>query len=594
MRKLSFNNYKIRTKLLLIYCFCVLLPIIFTDAIIMYTVNRNYQEDRNKDLRYAMERIKSNLQDTVEGSILFTHNLFSNEMLDEFLSKQYINQLDYYENYKRMLKNNTLSYNYNYGLLYKIIIFADNDTLVNGGSIARLDTAKNEDWYKAFQESGQDIFLFTYYDDARRIIPGSGTSRTISIIRKLNHFKKQGMEKVLKIDIDYNYLQKDVLNEKIDGEIYVRNKDYILLSNLPSSSGVRQYETAESLKEDPKMSLIFQNGYQEWEILIFANEAPFWSVIFENKQLIVLVLINVFVPTILIYIVGVSISRRLSLISIYMGKVEQEQFEVINIKEGDDEIGKLIRSYNLMVTKIKDLIEVVFKGNAEKQALELAKKQAELKALQSQVNPHFLFNTLETIRMRSLIKKETETAFVIGELAVLFRKSMSWEAGYITIEEEMGFVDNYIHIQRYRFGDKLRYYHYVMEECKGYFIPKLSIGTFIENAFIHGIETTVKEGVISVTVTKTFENLIIEISDNGNGIEKQKLMELKELFEHANSSMLNETQSTGMLNSFLRLKLYCDGNVVLDIDSEPDKGTDITIKLPLKYIQQVKEEKHYD
>jgi two-component system sensor histidine kinase YesM len=263
-----------------------------------------------------------------------------------------------------------------------------------------------------------------------------------------------------------------------------------------------------------------------------------------------------------------------------MGKVENEQFELIKIKEGEDEIGKLITRYNMMVTKIKELIEVVFKGQAEKQALELAKKNAELKALQSQVNPHFLFNTLESIRMRSLIKNELETAEIIGGLAVLFRKTMTWGDDYITVEEEMEFVEKYMDIQNYRFGDKIRYYHYVMDECKKCLVPKLSISTFIENACVHGIETRDKEGVISVTVTKKEEYLLIEISDNGKGIDDNRLNELKNMIEGADSSMLHNTKSTGILNAYLRLKMYSNSDILFDIDSKPDSGTDILIGLP--------------
>ena len=584
MKKFSLNNFKIRTKLLLIYCFCVLIPIIFTDAIILYTVNSNYKENRKKDLTYVMERVKSNLTDTVESCILFTYNLYSDEKLNDFLSKQYQNNLDYYEDYTDMLRYNGLSYNYNYGRLYKIITYADNDTLINGGSIARLETAEDTDWYKAYVESGQDIFLYTYYDSDKKYIPGTGTSRTISVIRKLDYFDKRGMTKILKVDLDYTNMLKDVLNEKIDGEIYIRNDEVVLFSNLPSASGMRKYEPADSvLLEDSTMSMTFPIGSQEWEIIIKAKEIPFWLVLFENQWLITIVLFNIFLPTILIYFVGKSISQRLMLIDSYMVKVEKEQFELIDISEGEDEIGKLIKRINLMVSRIKELIEVVFKGQAEKQALELAKKNAELKAVQSQVNPHFLFNTLESIRMRSLIKNENETANIIGELAVLFRKSMTWGDDYITVEKELGFIDNYIHIQRYRFGDKIKYYHYVMDECKKCLVPKLSISTFIENACIHGIETTEKEGVISLTITKDNEYLLVEISDNGKGMDESKLNELRRMISNADSKMLYETKSTGVLNAYLRLMMYSDGNVKFDIDSKPEGGTDIVFRLPLVY-----------
>lgn len=584
MKKFSLNNFKIRTKLLLIYCFCVLIPIIFTDAIILYTVNSNYKENRKKDLTYVMERVKSNLTDTVESCILFTYNLYSDEKLNDFLSKQYQNNLDYYEDYTDMLRYNGLSYNYNYGRLYKIITYADNDTLINGGSIARLETAEDTDWYKAYVESGQDIFLYTYYDSDKKYIPGTGTSRTISVIRKLDYFDKRGMTKILKVDLDYTNMLKDVLNEKIDGEIYIRNDEVVLFSNLPSASGMRKYEPADSvLLEDSTMSMTFPIGSQEWEIIIKAKEIPFWLVLFENQWLITIVLFNIFLPTILIYFVGKSISQRLMLIDSYMVKVEKEQFELIDISEGEDEIGKLIKRFNLMVSRIKELIEVVFKGQAEKQALELAKKNAELKAVQSQVNPHYLFNTLESIRMRSLIKNENETANIIGELAVLFRKSMTWGDDYITVEKELGFIDNYIHIQRYRFGDKIKYYHYVMDECKKCLVPKLSISTFIENACIHGIETTEKEGVISLTITKDNEYLLVEISDNGKGMDESKLNELRRMISNADSKMLYETKSTGVLNAYLRLMMYSDGNVKFDIDSKPEGGTDIVFRLPLVY-----------
>jgi len=590
MKRLNLNNYKIRTKLLLIYCFCVLIPIIFTDATILYTVHKNYKDNRMTDLNYTMERVRSNLVDTVDSCMLFTYNLYTDEKLDEFISKEYVNHLDYYEDYTEMLKYNSLNYNYNYGRLYRILIYADNSTLVNGGSIARLDTVKDADWYKAFVDSGQDIFLYTYYDSEKNYVPGAGTSRTLSIIRKLDKFdtyNQQGMSKVLKVDLDYSEMLKEVTNEKIDGHLYVRNKDLVLFSNKPGTSSMREYEPASVIKtDDATLSMTFQTGFQEWEILIMANDVPFWSVLTSNRWIIPMVLFNLFIPTILIYFVGKSISKRLLLITHYMGKVEKEQFEPIDINEGEDEIGKLIRRYNMMVMRIKVLIEVVFKGQADKQALELAKKSAELKALQSQVNPHFLFNTLETIRMRSLIKGENETADIIGELAILFRKTMSWGKDYISVGEEMAFIDNYIQIQRYRFGDKIKYYHYVMDECYDCIIPKLSISTFVENACIHGIETTDKEGVISVTVTKNQDSLMIEVSDNGKGIDEERLIKLRKMIDNADSSMLVQSDSTGILNSFLRLKTYSDNKVNLDIDSEFGSGTDILIQLPLIYISK--------
>ncbi len=586
MTRSNLNNLTIRNKLLLIYAVCVLIPIILTDTVIMYNVNSNYKGSRYREMQHAMERVEYNLSEFVSTCILFTNNMYMDNILDKFLNKKYSSNIDYYDEYTKMLDNNSLSYNYNYGLLYKIEIFADNASIIGGGKISTLASVKNTNWYQEYKKSGRGTFLYIYYDEAKKFIPGSGTCRTISIMRTLDYYGNKGIEKVLKIDIDYNEMLMDVLNEKIDGKIYVRNKDFILFSNQPNTSGMRIFEEADTLDGIvPTMTKTFNTGNQEWEILVFSKDTPFWNILFQNKGLLFLILLNIFIPTALIYLVGISISHRLSLVADYMGRVEKEQFEVIHTAEGEDEIGMLIRSYNMMVLRIKELIEVVFRGNAEKQALELSKKQAELNAIQSQVNPHFLFNTLETIRMRSLIKGEHETADIIGELAVLFRKSMHWGADYITLDEEMNFIEKYINIQKYRYGDKITFYRYIMEECRQLKIPKLTISNFIENACVHGIETWSHEGVISLTVTKNDRYLFIEISDNGRGFEESRLEEIRRMIAGADIQMLGGAESTGILNTYLRLKMYSDSWVEFEIDSKPENGTDITIKMPLELVQ---------
>lgn len=578
-------NLKIRVKLLLIYFFCVLIPIILTDATILYTVNNNTRAEKNKESQFLMDRIAYNLKETIEGCILFTNNIYLDKQLNEFLNISYNDSATYYREYMEFLEYNNLGYNYNNGKLFKVQVYADNNTIVNGGKIATIDMIKDTEWYRYFKEKGEDIQLYTYYDDMKRFATGGGTARTVSIIRNMNNFGSSGIEKVLKIDIDYNLMLKNVLNEKIDADIYVRSEDYILFSNQVYENSMNPYPPADSIIENNNtLSKEFVTGRRIWTVVVQHENVPFWTVIFENKNLITLILLNIFMPSILIYFVGKSISKRLSLVVSHMNKVKKGEFkEIINFS-GEDEIGEVIISYNLMIRKIINLIDVVFRDKTERQALELSKKQAELKAIQSQVNPHFLFNTLEAIRMRSLIKNENETADIIGELAILFRKSMTWGSDYISIDEELSFVDKYINIQRYRFGDKLKYTEDVCEECRQYMVPKLAIVTFIENAFVHGIETIVSDGLIALTITKNSDYLYIQIVDNGQGIEEDKLMEMKQMLLNASSSSLYNSTSTGVLNSFLRFKMYCDQDLIFNIDSIPEHGTSITIQLPLSKI----------
>lgn len=578
-------NLKIRNKLLLIYVVCVMSPIILTDAIILHTVNRNSREENKKDIQFLMERIEYNLNGTIEGGIAFTNKLYTDENLSNFLEARYLNNMTYYNEYMKLLKTNVLSYTYYNGGMNKSQIFADNNTILSGGKIATVDSVREEEWYQAFQDYGQDVMLYTYYDETKKYATGAGTTRTISIIRRLDNYGKDEIEKLLKIDIDYNLMLMDVMNEKINGDIYVRNSNDILFSNIPYENSMKPYAEATSIDESRiYASRRMITGKQEWEIVVLLEETAFWSVISGNQWLLTLILLNILIPSLLIYYVGKSINHRLSIVVTHMDKVKREQFVEIDTLPGEDEIGELIKSYNLMVRKIRILIEVVFKGKEEKQMLELSKKQAELKAVQSQVNPHFLFNTLETIRMRSLIKGEMETADIIGELAVLFRKSMIWGSDFITIEEEMAFVERYLNIQRYRFGDKIQYVSSVSEECKKYYLPKLSIGTFVENACVHGIEASINACQIELLIYTEEDMLVIEVKDNGKGMDEDRLDLLNKMLLHADSKLLNESKSTGILNAVLRLNMYSDGKCEFSILSRPDMGTRIRMVLPLNYV----------
>jgi two-component system sensor histidine kinase YesM len=262
--------------------------------------------------------------------------------------------------------------------------------------------------------------------------------------------------------------------------------------------------------------------------------------------------------------------------------VKHEKFEVITGQIAKDEIGSLTHSYNMMVLKIKNLIEIVFKGQVERQALELSKKQAELKALQSQVNPHFMFNTLETIRMRSLIKEEHETSDIIQKLALLMRQTINWGNDLVTIKDEITFVESYLVIQQYRFGEKLQFKIDVPEaDILKMRIPKLTVLTFVENACIHGIEGSMNDGVVEVSFHKQNNQLHIIIRDTGVGMEEDKLALLRNLMLDPSLERLSELSSIGFMNAYIRLRMYFDDSIQVNITSERYKGTTIMIQVPL-------------
>lgn len=581
------NNLKIRNKLAIIYVFCVLIPVIVTNWVVISAIKSNARNQEAIRMQNVMDRIKYNIQSEVEGCISIASNLCTDKVINQFLVRDYTSNLEYFSDYKTTLQNNVLRYYYNSQKINQIILYTDNATIINGGSFWRIDTILGTEWYKEFMHSGKDIYLATYYDEKKKYLGIQSAPRTISLIQKLDYFDTGVMEKFVKIDLQYTAIKNEILNEKIDGDIYICNKEYVLFSNQIAENERKAFLPQSELDIN---QATYQDNFRvasdEWTIYIMPMKIGIGKMIKESEQMVwYLIMINLLLPTIIITLISKSFSGRIKLMELYFEKVKQEEFQLIEGSVGEDEIGDLIKSYNVMVLKIKELIEVVFKKNAEKQASELSRKGAELKALQSQVNPHFMFNTLESIRMRSLLKEENETADVIEALSQILRKSLSWNNDYICIEEEIVFVQQYANIQKYRFGDKISFSFYVMEGCEKIKIPKLSILTFVENACIHGIEGISKSGIISVAITKDEENVFIEISDSGCGMSEEKLRLLREVLKDPNINKLSECKSTGMLNALIRMNLYCENTLVFDIDSELGQGTDIMIQMPLGKIE---------
>ena len=219
----------------------------------------------------------------------------------------------------------------------------------------------------------------------------------------------------------------------------------------------------------------------------------------------------------------------------------------------------------------------------------VARQNAELLALHSQINPHFLFNALESIRMHSIIKHELETADMVERLAVLQRQYVEWQDDSVMIEKEMDFVETYLELQKYRFGDKLSFELDVDEACNAFVIPKLSIVTFVENACVHGMESKATAGWIFVRIYQEKEYLCLEIEDTGNGMDEEETAQLQARMSGANIDMLKGKGRVGIVNACLRLKMVSRDEVLFDVESENGVGTLIQIRIPMRYV--TKEEK---
>lgn len=574
------DNFSVGKKLRLLYIFCVLIPLIITDSVILATILRYERNSDSYDMKNIASAVRYNITNTVNNAAAISSNLYQSRYINDFLEQKYTSTLDYFEAYQELLSNMLLLK----GLLTEwnsLVLYGDNTTIVNGGHLSRLDREKKEElWYRRLAESGRDQMFVVYFDNSSE--PAVGGKRKLSFVRRLNFYQYKSSEKLVKIDLNYTKLAESLGKMNYDLPVYVCSEGKIILSNRGYSSIRLDF----SLWKEGK-----QKGYeetfrlygQELTIIVWPPEQSTAVFLRENASVILLlVLVNALIPSLLMGFLRTSFTQRLQELSEAFQSGEDEVLTQVEKVRGKDEIGILMKNYNRMAERMNELIQTVYKDKLKEQEFNIARQKAELLALHSQINPHFLFNALESIRMHSVLKGEAETARIVEKLAVMQRQYVDWGSDFVTIEEEMGFAEAYLELQKYRFGDRLSYVIELEDDCRNYMVPKISLVTFVENACVHGIEEKSSRGWVFVRAYRKENNLFLEIEDTGSGIEEPLLSELLENMRYAGIAALKKKGHVGIMNACIRLRIMTNDQTRFYLESEPGVGTIVTVKIPLR------------
>lgn len=249
-----------------------------------------------------------------------------------------------------------------------------------------------------------------------------------------------------------------------------------------------------------------------------------------------------------------------------MSYAQEGNFDIQIQYKRKDEFTYLFSEYNKMILQIKELINKLYVS-------ELKKKEAELKALQAQINPHFLYNTLDSINWIALRNKVPEISHMVTSLSDFFRYSLSKGRNIIPIEDEFRQVESYLTIQQVRFKERLAYTMQVEPEVYGHYTVKLILQPLVENSLLHGIEKRRGKGNISIKARKVDDQIVIEISDNGVGAD---VSELNAILQNNNSS----GKSFGMINVNQRIvQVFGEGWGIRYTDLD-GLGITVTVTFP--------------
>lgn len=590
------NNMKLHTKLLLSYIFITLLPVaIISYFLVSKAVETAYTQTEDiYDINTA--QIKTNLENQLRYFISITDSIIYESELINYIQQDDTEE-DYHKSYLKYTRIfNALSFKLpvNEGTLEKFAVYTSNPTVVIDRRFTeKLDEGSmSEPWIRQVCDAkGESIFLDPYRKVGDPYI--SDSTLYISIAKLLNPYLRHKYINIVKYEIPETEIRKFIVwDQAKNKKIYLLNDKDVIVSSTEDSAvgengpsvpavglalassgpddGHTRFNTHESIVLMDR--IISQDALNDWKLVtVISTEAMNDYISSLVRYGASICLISVIITVIFILLFSRTLSKKVKLLAKNMSRIRDGKFDVFVDTSGRDEISELSASFKSMVERINNLINEVY-------ILDIKKKEAEINALQSQINPHFLFNTMESIRMNLWNKQDYETSEIIQKFAKLLRKSIEWGNDKITLEREMELVEIYLKIQQYRYKDKFHYEIRIDESLNEYLLPKFTVQPIVENAIGHGIEMKKGKGMLCIFSEIAGDDVRIVVQDDGVGMDEERLELLKKDIYGGNS----ETVGTriGIRNVHQRLQLFYGEKYGVSISSKKGGGTRVEIAIP--------------
>ncbi len=588
-----FKNSNIRKQLYTIYFLAICLPITIIGAFLLINTG-NLLTNYHKDLLESDNmRVKTILFEITTQIYNISKEISADENLKEVLVKENVSEKEIAAELNKITLMD--KYIYNYAELEEVTIYTDNPCLYPYKQIEPANPEmKKSEWYqKALNQSSvfwmpmktQDKFGNDYWNLCLvQKIPLVNTSYHAVLVMKVsdNYFRTRvssgtymtmlsvddgpiffsterdtyGTQQELVIDYGENYFQFQG-NIDIDGKRYIANMS-----------------TLHMYKSDSRIYIcnMDDKAYQNIRNIIMIC--------------LLIIVLAILIPGVIIHFFTDYFTGRILTLRKVMHRASLEDYDISESVYGEDEISAAFGDLQVMVQKIKEKDAQVYEALINEKELINEQQVMEFKMLASQINPHFLYNTLETIRMKAFTAGDREVATAIKLLGKAMRYVLeNTGTRFTTLENELNHIETYLTIQKLRFGDKFEYKREVAEDInlEGYNILPLLLQPVVENAILHGLEEVESGGEIKVKIYKQPDenqniNLWIEVSDNGSGMKEEELQSLL-----ANIEIYNPERSTsiGLYNINQRMRLCYGDEYGIRIVSKLGEGTCVKMWLPL-------------
>lgn len=569
----NYLNLSIAKKIVS-YFSIVFVVSILSITIIYEKINTKYTlEKLEKSSLEVLESAKSNINIIVENVNNVSKMIISSENIQSILKNK--------ESRDNTLKNDINNYliqftNFQSNISSIYILDYEDNMYYSENYLYKklnLNDVKKAEWYEELlKKNGEYVLKYNgggLIDDKDR--------NYVSFIRLINDINTQETIAVMIINIDeevfFDFGTK--LEDKYSTKILIRDNENTFITKASNNNILDNLENEINYciengtinkkinKKNYILSSISVEGIN-WDIV---SISAYSKLLEQNEYVKYIILYFILVNFILIVIGAMVISKiitgPINKLCESMNEVGDGKFNIVNIKTYDDEIGQMKNRYNCLVVEIQNLMETI-KENEEK------KRQIELDLLMSQIKPHFLYNTLDSINSLALSGENKRIYKMIKSLGKFYRVSLNKGSNIITIKQEIDTIKNYLIIQEMRYSGTLDVEYNLEELCNEYKIIKLVLQPLVENSIYHGIRNKEGKGKIIISTYQNEESVFLSVEDNGLGIDKDKIEGIYN----------NEGIGVGLRATKERLRIFYGEKFKFIIESELNIGTKIIIQIP--------------
>ncbi|ETI68368.1 sensor histidine kinase [Neobacillus vireti] len=587
--KRSLLSLPYRVKLVLVFSLLILTTGILLGSITYYQVAKSSQERTEEYQIQLADQINQNLDRYLkEMQITSLSPLYNQEVMDILINHQAPSDKTMFPpaNERITLWRYISSLIHMRNEIKGIHIMGNDGTIfsnLDSNTVMLKVFDRNSEWLKTIEKADGKWVLLPLHQPNYYLRKDVTVFSVARLIRDPESYKPLG---IIKIDLKEELIQ-DILSRtnkassifilnKENQFIYPKEKDQLMGNTILSKINLLKENNHMniSIKDQNYLVVYNESLYSGVKMIMLTPSATILSEVNHiRKVMIVVVLIGIFISLLLAFmlskpLVGSIYTLRKAMENVQKGNLNQR----VSI-QSNDEIGQLGNGFNHMINEIDRLVSEVYKTG-------LREKEAEIKALQSQMNPHFLYNTLETINMLALTKGNLEVSDMVSSLGRLLRYTIDNSSKIVTLKEELSFIHSYVAIQKVRMGEDLQYVEEIEPSLHHILIPKLVLQPLVENAIIHGL--FVQGGRIVIKAASKNESVEIIIDDNGKGVTTEKLEVLRKSLETGETNPTQNHTGIAMPNVHERIQLLYGKKYGMKLDGQEHRGFSVILTMPIQ------------